>query len=112
MPKLEATAVAAAARCSNGEGKTTCQLDWVEYFELMNSQVGAELSTLAVIQAVLAKSERSLVTLRTGGTSKADGYGTRTSAGATAAVLLSMFVILSLVCGAPWLLTGRSEVGG
>lgn len=73
MPKLEASAVAAAQQCSGGETGTSCGLRWTEGTKYDGTTgVGEQMAALEAIQNVLIKNLDPPVTLKTGGTSKGD----------------------------------------
>jgi mannan endo-1,6-alpha-mannosidase len=71
MPKLRASAQAAALQC-NGPGNA-CGLRWTEGAQFDGSTgVGEQMSALEIFQANLVHTASGLVTNTTGGTSKGD----------------------------------------
>ncbi|KAI9929435.1 hydrolase 76 protein [Aspergillus wentii] len=78
MPKLRASAVAAAKTCVGGSKKTTCSLKWAEPKWDGRDDVGQQMSVLEVVQANLISRVEPPVTDENGGTSKGDpGAGSR-----------------------------------
>ena len=81
MPKLRASAIAAAQQCSGGSNGQMCGQKWTAGTTWDGSQgVGQQMSALEVIQSNLIQQVRAPVTNSTGGTSKgnagAGGAGT------------------------------------
>lgn len=73
MPKLRASAVAAAAQCSGGDTGTKCGMKWTEGAKYDGTTgVGQQMSALSVIQANLIADAPGPVSEKKGGTSKGD----------------------------------------
>ena len=73
MPKLRASAAAAAAQCIGGQTGTLCGMKWTESPKFDGTTgVGQQMSALSVIQANLIADAPSPVSENTGGTSKGD----------------------------------------
>ena len=75
LPKLRATAVAAAKQCNGGSDGKTCGMRWtVDTCDGSFDQglLGQTLSAMEVVQNVLAIGASDPVTADTGGTSKGD----------------------------------------
>lgn len=70
MPKLQASAKAAAQFCSWGDDQNTCGMRWTENQWEGLWGVGEQLSALETIQSNLVLHSRELVTEKVGGTSK------------------------------------------
>lgn len=70
MPKLAASAKAAAAQCNGGTSGTACGSRWFQSTSDGNTGVGQEMSALSVISANLIMEVASPKTAVTGGTSK------------------------------------------
>lgn len=71
MPKLQASATAAAAQCSGGSSKTLCGMKWTQGAQWDGTTgVGQQMSALEVIQANLITQATAPLTNKTGGTSK------------------------------------------
>jgi len=71
MPKLKASAQAAAKQCSGGTDGVTCGMKWFTNGVWDgNSGVGEQMSALEVVQSQLIDYVAGPVTKRTGGTSK------------------------------------------
>ena len=81
MPRLRASAVAAAAQCTGGASGTKCGMKWTENGKWDGTQgVGQQMGVLEVVQANLIDQSAVPVTNTTGGTAKgnpaAGGGGT------------------------------------
>jgi mannan endo-1,6-alpha-mannosidase len=72
MPKLRASAIAAAKFCSWGEDKNTCGMRWTEKEWEKWWGVGEQLSALETIQSTMILGSKDYVTERKGGISKGD----------------------------------------
>ena len=71
MPKLRASAIAAAEQCSGGANGQMCGQKWTQGAQWDGTQgVGQQMSALEVIQANLIQQVQGPVTNSTGGTSK------------------------------------------
>ena len=69
-PRLQASAVAAAAQCTNEGGQNSCNLYWAAGNEHGNSfGVGEQLATLEVIKSLLYPAVAGPVSRNSGGTS-------------------------------------------
>jgi mannan endo-1,6-alpha-mannosidase len=79
MPKLQASAKAAAQQCSGGPNGRLCGRRWYEKSWDGFSGVGEQMSALAVVGAMLSKDVAPPITGSTGGTSKSNpGAGVMT----------------------------------
>ena len=73
MPKLQASAVAAAAQCSGGDTGTKCGMKWTDQAKYDGTTgVGQQMGALSVIQSNLIAEAASPVSEQKGGTSKGD----------------------------------------
>lgn len=72
MPRLRASAVAAAKTCTGGPNGTSCGLKWTEPQWDGSRGVGEQMSALEVLQSNLIKEVDAPVTDANGGTSKGD----------------------------------------
>ncbi|KAF2199367.1 mannan endo-1,6-alpha-mannosidase DCW1 precursor [Delitschia confertaspora ATCC 74209] len=73
MPRLRASAVAAAKQCSGGEDGKTCGLKWTTNGVWDGSYgVGEQMSALEVVQAMLINKVDGPVSEKTGGISKSN----------------------------------------
>lgn len=70
MPKLKASAEAAAKTCTGGDKGTTCGLKWTEQKWDHTKDFGQQMAALEVIQANLITRVAPPVTSNDGGTSK------------------------------------------
>ncbi len=118
MPKLRASAVAAAQQCSGGTDGTTCGQKWTMGTAWdKSSGVGQQMSALEVIQVNLVSNATGPLTNGTGGTSQGNpsaGTGgttdptlpksTITSKDRVGAGFLTTFVIVSLIGGVWWII--------
>jgi len=118
MPKLRASAQAAAQQCSGGTDGTTCGQKWTMGTTWDKSNgVGQQMSALEVIQVNLVSNATGPLTNSTGGTSQgnpsAGSGGTKdptlpksaiTGKDRVGAGFLTTFVIVSLVGGVWWII--------
>ena len=73
MPRLKASATAAAAQCSGGTSGTICGMKWTQGSTYDGSTgVGQQMGALSVIQANLITNASAPVSHNTGGTSQGD----------------------------------------
>ncbi|KAH0542584.1 hypothetical protein GP486_008628 [Trichoglossum hirsutum] len=74
MPRLFASASAAAASCIGGDDKNTCGIIWTSSPPAWDGSfgVGEQMSALSVIMSVLIPNSSVPVTANSGGTSKGD----------------------------------------
>lgn len=78
LPRLQASAKAAAATCTGGPDGLTCGLAWVEsaydgsVYGMVVGGLGEHLSVMEVLQSNLITMAKPPVTATTGGTSKGD----------------------------------------
>lgn len=76
LPRLQASAKAAAATCNGGENGTTCGMAWVKQtydgspYGIAVGGVGEHLAVMEVLQSNLIQTASPLVTADKGGTSK------------------------------------------
>lgn len=118
MPKLRASAAAAALQCSGGPSGETCGVKWTEGAKWDGATgVGEQMSALEVIQSNLITKVDGPVTDSTGGTSKGNpsaGSGgtsrqpglpsnTVTKKDRVGAGLLTSLVLIGVIGGAWWI---------
>jgi mannan endo-1,6-alpha-mannosidase len=121
-PRLQASAIAAAAQCTGGESQSGCNLYWATKNERVSSfGVGEQMAAIEVIQSLLYPFAAGPASRNSGGTSLS-----RPNAGlATASqspllmdstvgdkiggVFLTVIVLVSTVAGAVWILSERNE---
>jgi mannan endo-1,6-alpha-mannosidase len=72
MPKLRASALAAAKTCTGGRNKTSCGLKWTDQEWDGTRGVGEQMAALEIIQSNLVQQVAPPVTESKGGTSKGD----------------------------------------
>ena len=75
LPKLRASAVAAARQCNGAADRKTCGMKWTvdtSDWDFAKGILGQTLSALEVVQSTMILSLRPPVTEITGGTSKGD----------------------------------------
>ena len=121
MPKLQASAQAAAAQCSGGDDGVTCGTKWTQSTWDGTQGVGQQMSALEVIQSNLINSVAGPVTNTTGGTSKGDASaGTSQGASTTpetltstittgdkvGAALMTVIVVLNVLGAVVWMIIG------
>ena len=119
MPKLQASANAAAQQCTAGSNQHTCGIKWtIGNNDGTPGGVGEQMSALSVIQANLINQVAAPVTNSSGGTSKGNAAaggavspipsgiqaeqvttGDRVGAG-----FLTTFMLMGVVGGAWWML--------
>ncbi|KAI5306330.1 hydrolase 76 protein [Ascosphaera pollenicola] len=116
MPKLQASAYAAAKACSGGQNGRMCGLRWTTGTHDGYDGIGEQMAALEVIQSNLVPLKEVPYTSYTGGTSKGDptagiGGGSKpalvdfskiTPADSTGAAILTAIVILGIVWGTYW----------
>lgn len=117
MPKIRASATAAARQCNGGESGTTCGIKWTQADWDGSTGVGEQMCALEVIQSNLISKVAGPVTNSTGGTSRGDpaagtagdvnpimsfsrkiNTGDRVGAG-----FLTGFVLMGVIGGAWWM---------
>ncbi len=117
MPKLRASAAAAALQCSGGPKGETCGLKWTEGAKWDGSTgVGEQMSAMEVFQSLLITKVDAPVTKGTGGTSKGDpsaGSGTSTQPGTSSdsiskkdrvgAGILTVLALIGAIGGVWWI---------
>ncbi len=121
-PKLRASATAAAAQCTGGANRTSCDLYWaVKYDRGPSFGVGEQMAAVEVIQSLLYPTVAGPATQKNGGTSSSSpdaGLGTEAKptapGGATAGEriagsVLTIVMLASTIAGAYWLLSGQDE---
>ena len=122
MPKIQASAQAAAQQCSGGNDGNTCGLKWTNGATFDGSTgVGEQMAALQIIQANLIDSAADPVSEKKGGTSKGDpNAGAPSAASSTPQILKSKittgdkagagiltFLVISAVIGAcAWMAIG------
>lgn len=72
MPKLRASAIAAAKTCTGGPNGTSCGSKWTDQKWDGSQGVGEQMSALEVVQSTLVQHVDAPVTDATGGTSVGD----------------------------------------
>lgn len=86
LPRLQASAKAAAATCNGGDNGTTCGMAWVKQtydgspYGIAVGGVGEHLAVMEVLQSNLIQNAGSLVTANKGGTSKGNPAAGTTTA--------------------------------
>ncbi|KAF5859218.1 hydrolase 76 protein [Aspergillus alliaceus] len=75
MPKLRASARAAAKTCTGGSDQSSCGLKWTSEKWDGSDDVGIQMAALEVIQSILVGDVDPPVTDNTGGTSRGDPSG-------------------------------------
>lgn len=118
MPKLRASAAAAALQCSGGTDGKTCGLRWTEGAKWDGSTgVGEQMSAMEVFQSILITKAEAPVTNSTGGTSKGDpSAGTGGTSGQPGLVpnavtkkdkvgagILTTLVLMGVIGGSWWI---------
>ena len=119
MPKLRASAIAAAEQCSGGANGQMCGMKWTQGSQWDGTQgVGQQMAALEVIQANLIQGVGAPVTNNTGGTSKGnsgagggstnvnptmptDPIGTKDRAGAG---IITALVVIWVIGGIWWMI--------
>ncbi|PGG99017.1 hypothetical protein AJ79_08716 [Helicocarpus griseus UAMH5409] len=118
MPKLRASAQAAAKACTGGSDGTKCPLKWTTGKFEGETGVGEQMAALEVIQSTLIKSAPPPVTDDNGGTSKGDPSGGFEKGNETPAILkkeitagdkagagiLTAVVIMGIIAAPYWLI--------
>ena len=119
MPKLKASAVAAAQQCTGGATKDVCGIKWnIGANDGTPGGFGEQMCALSVIQANLIPQAQSIVTTTSGGTSKGDaaagGGGSTTPQGLqdkkvttgdrVGAGFLTTLMIVGVLGGAWWMI--------
>jgi mannan endo-1,6-alpha-mannosidase len=117
MPKLQASAMAAAAVCTGGDDGNQCGLRWTESAFDGSVGVGEQMSALEVIQSNLITKVPGPVTNKTGGTSKGNPSagtggdntpdllhtGAITTGDKAGAGFLTVLILVGMVGGAWWM---------
>jgi mannan endo-1,6-alpha-mannosidase len=121
-PRLQASAMAAAAQCTGGESQTDCNLYWATKDERVNSfGVGEQMAAVEVIQSLLYPFVAGPASRNSGGTSLS-----RPNAGLDTAseprllnnstvgdkigvAFLTVIMLVSTITGAVWMLSERDE---
>lgn len=120
MPKIRASAQAAAAQCSGGTNGRMCGMRWIDGPKYDGTQgVGQQMGALSIIQANLISNSSAPVTDSKGGISKGDPSagtgGTNnnnpalreseiTQKDRVGAGFITTLVIISLIGGAWWMI--------
>ena len=117
-PLLKASAMAAVKQCSAGPDGATCGLRWVD-----NGKndglfgVGQQMAAMEVVQALLYRQASGPVTDKTGGVSSSDPnagaaaarvpvtFNSITMGDKAGAGILTLFVLVSIVVGAWWMVS-------
>lgn len=116
MPKLKASAQAAAKQCSGGTDGKTCGLKWTTNGVWDgNYGVGEQMSALEVVQSLLIDQVSGPVTNQTGGTSKGNPsagshgetspltFSTITTGDKVGAGFLTTLILIMILGGAWWM---------
>lgn len=118
MPKLRASAAAAAAQCSGGNDGVTCGLQWTQGAKWDGKYgVGEQMSALEVIQNTLVPKVMGPLTTDTGGTSPGDPaagtQGDSSAVGPTGTIstgdragagILTALILIGIVGGGWWMI--------
>lgn len=119
MPRLRASAVAAAAQCNGGDDGKTCGLKWTTGGVWDGkSGVGEQMSALDAVQSMLLERVDGPVTEKTGGISKSDpsagsdssdvpptSFNSITTGDKAGAGFLTTLVLVAIVGGAWWMIS-------
>ncbi|KAF2262408.1 mannan endo-1,6-alpha-mannosidase DCW1 precursor [Lojkania enalia] len=118
MPKLEASAQAAAKQCNSGENQTTCGLRWTNNGVNDGSfGVGEQMAAMEVMQALLLDEVAGPVGMDTGGTSKSNpeagsqaedvpiSFDDITTGDKAGAGFLTTLVLIGVLGGAWWMVS-------
>jgi mannan endo-1,6-alpha-mannosidase len=121
-PKLQASAMAAAAQCTGGESQTHCNLYWATKNERVGSfDVGEQMAAMEVIQSLLYPLVAGPASRTSGGTSLSRpnaGLGTAgeppllndsTLGDKIGGIFLTVIMLVSTIAGAVWMLSERDE---
>jgi len=116
MPKLKASAQAAAKQCSGGTDGKTCGLKWTTNGVWDGSYgVGEQMSALEVIQSLLIENVSGPLTNQTGGTSKGNPsagshsetspltFSSITTGDKVGAGFLTTIILITILGGAWWM---------
>lgn len=116
MPKLKASAQAAAKQCSGGTDGKTCGLKWTTGGVWDGSYgVGEQMSALEVIQSLLIDQVSGPLTNQTGGTSKSNPsagshsetsplmFSPTTTGDKVGAGFLTTIILITILGGAWWM---------
>ena len=122
-PRLQSSAIAAAARCTNGTSKTSCNLYWATREKHDSSfGVGEQMAAVEVIQSLLYPTAAGPVTHDSGGISisqpsagldptdenyRRDSVRLSDKIGGS---VLTIIVLVGTVAGAWWLLSETDEL--
>lgn len=120
MPKIKASAAAAALQCSGGQNGQMCGMKWTNGAKWDGTQgVGQQMGALSVIQANLIDQVYTPVTNATGGTSRGNaGAGGSNSGGSNPALstdpisskdkagagVLTTLVLISVIGSCWWMI--------
>lgn len=119
MPKLRASAIAAAAQCSGGNNGQMCGMKWTQGAQWDGTQgVGQQMAALEVIQSNLITGVGAPVTNSTGGTSKGNAAAGGGSTGSNPTIpaspiqtsdragagILTALVVVWIIGGAWWMI--------
>ncbi|KAL3481348.1 glycoside hydrolase [Aspergillus californicus] len=117
MPKLRASASAAAQACFTQSNETICSLKWTQQaYDGSGRDIGVQMAALEVIQSTLVDKVTSLVSQRHGGISKGDPSGGSsnpalqpaaaereiTSADRVGAAIVTIFLTAGIVTALGW----------
>lgn len=119
MPRLQASAVAAAKQCSGGADGKTCGLKWWNPGGVWDGLegVGEQMSALEAVQAMLIDVVPGPVTQDTGGTSKSNPsagsesqdkpitFNTISTSDKAGAGILTTLVLIGIIGGAWWMVS-------
>jgi mannan endo-1,6-alpha-mannosidase len=118
MPRMRASAKAAAAQCNAGEDQQTCGLRWWQNGQNDGSfGVGEQMAAMEVIQNLLINEVPGPVSMKTGGTSKSDPaagsepqelptqFDDVTTGDKAGAGFLTTLVLIGILGGAYWMVS-------
>jgi mannan endo-1,6-alpha-mannosidase len=121
-PRLQASAMAAAAQCTGGESQTRCNLYWATKNELVASfGVGEQMAAMEVIQSLLYPFAAGPASRNSGGSSLSRpnaGLDTTselplikdsTVGEKIGGIFLTVFMLVGTVAGTVWMLSERDE---
>jgi mannan endo-1,6-alpha-mannosidase len=122
-PRLQASAMAAAAQCTGGESQTGCNLYWATKNERVGSfGVGEQMAAMEVIQSLLYPFVAGPVSRNSGGTSLSRPNAglddasepplliKNTVSDQIGASFLTVILVVSTVTGVVWMLSEGDEL--
>jgi mannan endo-1,6-alpha-mannosidase len=117
LPRLQASAQAAAKVCTGGDAKTSCGMKWTTGVNDGSSGVGEQMAAMEIMQSLLFTNVTGPVSEKTGGISKSDPsagsgntdqpivFDTITTGDKAGAGFLTTVVIIGILGGAWWMVS-------